>query len=70
MLRTLKAEMVRYNVKAKDLAELLDVRIATIYDKLNGHYDFSLTEAIKIKRKFFPDYEIEYLFEKVEDRSA
>lgn len=63
MLRNLKAEMVRQNIKPKDLAAFLNVRIATIYDKLNGHYDFSLNEAVRIKREFFPGYEIEFLFE-------
>jgi len=62
VLRNLKAEMARESLKAKDLAELLDVRVATIYDKLNGHYDFSLNEAIKIKRHFFPNHDLEYLF--------
>lgn len=55
--------MARNSIKSKELAEHLGVRIATIYDKLNGHYDFSLNEAIKIKRHFFPDYDLEYLFD-------
>lgn len=62
MLRNLKAEMARNDVKVRELAELLDVRIATIYDKLNGHYDFSLSEAVKIKNHYFKDYDFEYLF--------
>lgn len=63
VLVNLKAEMVRNNVKPKDIADELNVRLATIYDKLNGHYDFSFNEAIRIKRRFFPDYDIEYLFD-------
>lgn len=70
MLRNLRAEMARSSVKPKDLANFLNVRISTIYDKLNGHYDFSLSEAIKIKRKFFPDLEFEYLFEREDGCSA
>lgn len=66
MLRNLRAEMARDSIKAKDLAKLLDVRIATIYDKLNGHYDFSLNEALKIKRHFFPNKDFEYLFKREE----
>lgn len=70
MLRNLKAEMVRNNIKTKDIAELLGVRDATVYDKLNGHYDFSFNEALTIKRKFFPKYDLEYLFDNQENKSA
>lgn len=70
MLLNLRAEMARINVKPKDLAELLNVRLATIYDKLNGRYDFSLSEAIKIKRHFFPNHDFENLFEKVENKQV
>lgn len=64
MLRNLKAEMARSNIKPKDLSHHLGLRMATIYDKLNGHYDFSTNEAIKIKRKYFKEHSIEYLFER------
>lgn len=70
MLRNLRAEMTRHNIKPKDLANLLDVRVATIYDKLNGRYDFSFNDARKIKEKFFPNENIEYLFENKENQTA
>jgi plasmid maintenance system antidote protein VapI len=66
LLRNLKAEMARDNIKAKEIAEFLKVRQATVYDKLNGHFDFTVNEAFKIKRRFFPQHDIEYLFEKEE----
>lgn len=62
MLRNLKAEMVRNNVKIKEIATFLGVRDATIYDKVNGHYSFTFNEAVAIKCRFFPEYDIEYLF--------
>lgn len=62
----LRAEMARSGIKPKDLAVFLVVRVATIYDKLNGHYDFSLDEALKIKHHFFPTKDFEYLFERNE----
>lgn len=70
LFKNLKAEMVRHNVKPKDIAELLQVRQATVYDKLNGHYDFSFNEALTIKRMFFPNYDLEYLFERQENQTA
>ncbi|WEG13962.1 XRE family transcriptional regulator [Pullulanibacillus sp. KACC 23026] len=62
MLKNLKAEMARKNVKGKDLALLLGCRVATVYDKMNGHYGFSFYEALAIKNHFFPEYDLEYLF--------
>ena len=70
MLRNLKAEMVRTGIKAKDIAEFLNVRDSTIYDKLNGHYVFSFNEALAIKQRFFPKYDLEYLFTKQENKPA
>jgi DNA-binding XRE family transcriptional regulator len=70
LLKNLRAEMVRINVKPADIAELLGVRYATVIDKLNGRYGFSFKEARKIKCHFFPDMDIEYLFESDEDQSA
>ncbi|WP_354327250.1 hypothetical protein [Sporolactobacillus kofuensis] len=49
---------------------MLGVRQATISDKLNGHYDFSFNDALKIKRHFFPDLDLEYLFENDESKTA
>lgn len=62
--------MVRNNVKPADIASFLNVRYATIIDKLNGHYNFSFNEALKIKRHFFPDHDLEYLFDSDEDQTA
>lgn len=62
--------MVRNDVKPKDIADFLGVRYATVIDKLNGKYGFSFNEALRIKRKFFPELNIEYLFESEENQSA
>lgn len=63
MYRNLEAEMVREGITRKDLAELLDVRYATVVDKLKGKFSFTLDEAFKIKNGFFSDLSFEYLFE-------
>ena len=63
MYRNLRAEMARNDVTIKDIAESLGVRHATICDKLNGKYRFYYDEAYAIKTRFFPDCELEYLFE-------
>ena len=69
MYNNLEAEMARNKVTRKDLMILLDVRYATIIDKLKGRYSFTLDEALKIKNELFPDIDFEYLFD-TEDQTA
>jgi len=67
--KNLEAEMVRIGIARKDLAALLNVRYATIVDKLKGKSSFTLDEALRIKNSFFPNLSIEYLFD-VQDQPA
>jgi DNA-binding XRE family transcriptional regulator len=69
LYRNLEAEMVREGVTRKNLAEALNVRYATIIDKLKGRYSFTLDEAFVIRNKFFPNLTLEYLFE-TEEQTA
>lgn len=68
--KNLRAEMARNGVTIKQIAELLGVRFATVSDKMNGRSRFFCDEAIKIKRKFFPNLPIEYLFDDEQVNSA
>lgn len=45
-----------------DIADVLDVRSQTVRDKINGKYAFKFSEALKLQKTFFPEYEITYLF--------
>lgn len=63
MYKNLKAELKKNNITALSIAKFLNVRSATIYDKINGKYRFYYDEAKKIKETFFPELPIEYLFE-------
>lgn len=62
MYPNLELEMKKSKIKRKDIAELLDMRPATITEKLNGKTSVSVIEAAKIQDSFFPDYSIDYLF--------
>jgi DNA-binding XRE family transcriptional regulator len=61
--KNLAAEMARKGITKKDLARSLNLRYPTVVDKTNGKSRFYLDEAIKIKETFFPDLDLEYLFE-------
>jgi hypothetical protein len=63
LLKNLRAEMARNDIKIKDLSTLLGVRYATVCDKLNGKSQFCMNEAFMIKGQFFPNCSLEYLFD-------
>ncbi|MFJ9204097.1 helix-turn-helix domain-containing protein [Bacillus velezensis] len=63
MHNNLRAEMARKGITMVDISNFLNVRYATVNDKVNGKYRFYYNEALKIKRHFFPECNIEYLFE-------
>lgn len=70
MYKNLEAEMARQGIKRGDLADLLDVRYATIIDKLKGRFSFTLDEAFQIRDSYFPELSFEYLFKTEEERIA
>lgn len=67
MYTNLSKEMVTAHITQAQIAEMLGVRAATVSDKINGKYKFYLDEALKIKKVFFPRFEIEYLFDEETD---
>lgn len=62
-------EEIRKNkgVALVDIADLLGVDSRTVRSKIDGVSDFKFGETVAIKKAFFPEYELEYLFsERVE----
>lgn len=70
MYRNLEAELKRYNITRKQLADALGINVATMSNKLTRYGRLKLCEAIKIQSTFFPGMTIEYLFESVEKQAA
>lgn len=64
LYKNLRAEMARNRLTMGDLAKALNVRRATVSDKINGKRRFYYEECLKIKKTFFPNLSIEYLFDK------
>jgi plasmid maintenance system antidote protein VapI len=66
MYPNLRAEMARYGIKTKDIAEALGISPKSVNNKMTGrHKGFRLDEAFKIKDTFFPGISIEDLFAKL-----
>ena len=45
-----------------DIADLLGVDYRTVRSKIDGVSVFKFGETVAIKKAFFPEYELEYLF--------
>ena len=67
----LDAELARLNIKRTDIAkDLYKGRVASVSDKLNGKSPLTIEEALMIKRKYFPNLMLDYLFDIKEDVSV
>ncbi len=62
MLNNLRAEMVRRNISAKDIAKVLGIGDRAARDRLAGRVQFSIDEALAVRNNFFPELDIDYLF--------
>lgn len=65
----LKGEMAKRNVTNEAIANLLGIHRNSVYNKINGESKFSIDEAIVIRKTFFPNFDIDTLFE-TEERST
>ena len=50
------------DVSLTDMADLINVKSQTIREKIDGNSDFKFGEALIIRNKFFPEYDMVYLF--------
>lgn len=63
MKSCLEYRMEQEGVTRSDLKNLLQVSEKTIRNKLSGKTDFTWKEVKTIKNKYFPDDDLECLFE-------
>ena len=69
LLQNMKNAMSVKNISALAIATLIGTTEKTVNNKLNGVSDFTLPEAIKIRKNLFPEYDMFYLFEQ-KDRAS
>lgn len=62
-LSNMEAEMKRNGVSRIDIAETLGVSYRTIHSKFNGESEWSYTDCVTVRDKYFPDMSLEYLFQ-------
>ena len=62
--------LARNSIKKVDVASALGITPRTLYAKLVGETDFTLSEARLIQRRFFPDMDQETLFKRADAQGA
>lgn len=62
MLSNLESVRREKGITLADMADLLHLRYQTVSDKISGVSDFKFGEALKLQRKFFPEYDLIFLF--------
>ena len=60
----LKGEMAKRNISFESISELLGIHRNSVANKINKNSSFSVEEAEAIRKKYFPDIELEELFAK------
>lgn len=68
MYPNIKAELARKNMTVSDLSDKTGINLSTLYGKLRGSYQVTVSEAISIKTALGVDIPLEVLFEKKEVR--
>lgn len=64
MYKNLEAEIVRHDISKEDIAHTINKSYQTIMLKLSGKYSFTLDEALDIRNSYFPEFSLDYLFQK------
>ena len=67
MFRNLLAEMSRYRITRRDIANCLGVSEKTARNYINGVSKISWQDTLKIRNTFFSASDLEYLF-KTDDK--
>ena len=63
----LRAEMARADISIQDIANVIGTARDTVGAKLSRKRSLTLDEAFEIANMFFPDKDVQYLFETKKD---
>ena len=55
-------ELTRKCINAKMFSAFLGVSEKTAWNKMQGFSEFTVFEALKIKKEIFPEYDLDWLF--------
>lgn len=66
MYKNLIGEMAKNSITKRAMAKALHLHENTLKNKLSGKSSFDVEESFEIRNIFFPDKDMQYLFENVE----
>ncbi len=58
----LRAELARDGVSMEEVSKALNIHRNSVANKINGDTPFTVEEAFKVQKKFFPKLSLDYLF--------
>lgn len=61
-LSNLEKEMKQKGVSRNDIAKLLGLTYRTIHSRFNGESEWTFSECVKVRNKYFPGMNLERLF--------
>lgn len=67
MFENLRVEMARKNITITEIAKTIGVNRDTLGKKFSGKSSLNLDEAFLIQKRFFPDMEIQLLFQELNE---
>ncbi len=63
MYKNLQILMINNNLSEKDIAETLNLTLKAIQHRFKGNTEFKRSEMLIIKKKLFPTYTLDQLFD-------
>ncbi len=63
MYKNLVAEMAKERITQKQIADTIGIHPNSVFNKLDGKTPFTIEQAFAIKKAFFPEQSLNYLFE-------
>lgn len=70
MYPNLEAEMTRNGIKNEDIAKAIGRDERTVRNKRSGATEFTFSEALAIRDKFFPSLTLEYIFKQLKQATT
>ena len=61
MYKNLQAVMAKENITQREIAEYLGIHENSMGNKVSGKTPFTIEEVFKMKERFFPQYDIQFL---------
>ena len=64
MCANLKGELAKNDITIEEVSKMLGIHRNSVANKINGDSSFTIDEAFKIQKEYFPTLSLEYLFKK------